>query len=666
MESSSSASNSTSGTGSVPSASTQSTDKGPLWEYVTKVSKSAESGGTWKFKCNFCHEIKTGSYSRVKAHLLQLSGKGVSTCKKVSHANLLEMRTKDIDYERIKINAAPRDVPLPGGGLEFQNTTKKRKSNLSPLAKAFDVDARTQLDEEIARMFYTGGLSFNLARNPYYMRAFMFAANQNLGGYVPPSYNKLRTSLVQQEKANVERLLQPIKDTWKEMGVSFVTDGWSDPQRRPLINFMATSSKGPMFIKAVNCMGEVKTKEYIANLMQEVINEIGHQNVVQIITDNAANCKGAGELIEGLYPHIYWTPCVVHTLNLALKNICAARNTETNSEVYTCCSWITEIHGQVVQIKFFIMNHTMRLSMYNKFTPLKLFSVAETRFASIIVMLKRFKLVKRALESLVMSEEWASYREDDQDKARFVREKVLNEDWWGKVDYILNFTAPIYDMIRACDTDRPCLHLVYEMWDSMIEKVKVAIYNHEQIPLDRNDSFSLFYNVVYEILIARWTKSSTPLHCLAHSLNPRYYSDAWLSENQARVAPHRDGEISQERRKCFERLYSNVDDYDKVLNEFASFSLKTGPFSDIGSLSRMGTMEAKTWWANFGAETPLLQALAFRVLDQPTSSSCSERNWSTYSFVNSLKRNKLTPKRAEDLVFVHNNLRDTPMDMHSL
>ncbi|GJS79846.1 hypothetical protein Tco_0729727 [Tanacetum coccineum] len=55
--------------------------------------------------------------------------------------------------------------------------------------------------------------------------------------------------------------------------------------------------------------------------------------------------------------------------------------------------------------------------------------------------------------------------------------------------------------------------------------------------------------------------------------------------------------------------------------------------------------------------TPLLQALAFRVLDQPTSSSCSQRNWSTYSFVNSLRRNKLTPKRAEDLVFVHNNLR---------
>ena len=34
--------------------------------------------------------------------------------------------------------------------------------------------------------------------------------------------------------------------------------------------------------------------------------------------------------------------------------------------------------------------------------------------------------------------------------------------------------------------------------------------------------FSPFYDVVYEILVARWIKNNTPLHCLAHSLNPKY------------------------------------------------------------------------------------------------------------------------------------------------
>jgi len=50
-------------------------------------------------------------------------------------------------------------------------------------------------------------------------------------------------------------------------------------------------------------------------------------------------------------------------------------------------------------------------------------------------------------------------------------------------------------------------------------------------------------------------------------------------------------------------------------------------------------------------------SLAMKLLSQPASSSCCERNWSTYSFVHSVKRNALTPERAEDLVFVHSNLR---------
>jgi len=36
----------------------------------------------------------------------------------------------------------------------------------------------------------------------------MYLANTDLGGYVPPRYNKLRTILLQQERVNVERLLE--------------------------------------------------------------------------------------------------------------------------------------------------------------------------------------------------------------------------------------------------------------------------------------------------------------------------------------------------------------------------------------------------------------------------------------------------------------------------
>ena len=108
---------------------------------------------------------------------------------------------------------------------------------------------REELNFHIARMFYSGGLPFHLARNPYYVSSYTFVATNLITGYVPPGYNALRTTLLQKERAHVERLLEPTKLSWKEKGVSIVTDGWTDSQRRPLINFMAASESGAMFLK---------------------------------------------------------------------------------------------------------------------------------------------------------------------------------------------------------------------------------------------------------------------------------------------------------------------------------------------------------------------------------------------------------------------------------
>jgi hypothetical protein len=380
------------------------------------------------------------------------------------------------------------------------------------------MEERNKLDAMIARMFYTAGIPFSLARNPWFRKAFTFAANKSnhLAGYVPPSYNKIRTTLLVQERTHVEKLLQPIRSSWSSKGVTIVSDGWSDPHRRPLLNFMAVTEDGPMFLRSINTEGEVKSKEYIRDKLCEIIEAVGPANVVQVITDNASNCRGAGLLVQERYSHIFWTPCVVHTLNLALKSIGSARNEDDHN--YEHFNWISEIVADATHIRNFIMNHSMRLSMFNDSSGLKLLAVAETRFASQVVMLKRFQEIKESLTLMVVSQRWADYRNDNVEGARLVKEKILDDDWWVRVKYFLDFTEPIYSMIRVADTDKPCLHLTYEMWDTMIEKVKSIIYNHEGLHPDEE---SPFFSVVHEILIFRWTKSSTPLHCLAYSLNPK-------------------------------------------------------------------------------------------------------------------------------------------------
>ena len=76
-----------------------------------------------------------------------------------------------------------------------------------------------------------------------------------------------------------------------------------------------------------------------------------------------------------------------------------------------------------------------------------------------------------------------------------MKDMILSDCWWDTVDYILEFTTPIYDMLQAADINKPCLHLVDEMWDSMIKKIKAAIYQHESL---EDDEYSSFWGVVYD------------------------------------------------------------------------------------------------------------------------------------------------------------------------
>jgi len=153
---------------------------------------------------------------------------------------------------------------------------------------------------------------------------------------------------------------------------------------------MAITESEPMFLKSIDGSGEIKDKEFIATHMRHTIIKVGPNNVVQIIIDNAVACKATGILIELEFPSIYWTSCVVHTLNFALKNICAAKNTERNSDAYEQCFWISQIVDDTTFIKNFIVRNFIRLLIFNTFNSLKLFSIAPTRFVSTIVMLKRF------------------------------------------------------------------------------------------------------------------------------------------------------------------------------------------------------------------------------------------------------------------------------------
>ncbi|OEL14703.1 hypothetical protein BAE44_0024278 [Dichanthelium oligosanthes] len=122
--------------------------------------------------------------------------------------------------------------------------------------------------------------------------------------WVLPSFDAARTTMFSTEKENINELTKPCRISWTTTRLSLVSDGWTDITKKPLINFVAASPSGPLFLKAIDTSREVKNKDYMARLFMDMIVEVGHRNVVQIITDNVSVCRAADMLVEAPYPKL--------------------------------------------------------------------------------------------------------------------------------------------------------------------------------------------------------------------------------------------------------------------------------------------------------------------------------------------------------------------------
>ena len=240
--------------------------------------------------------------------------------------------------------------------------------------------------------------------------------------------------------------------------------------------------------------------------------------------------------------------------------------------------WIGNIIEAARHIRNFVQNHTNALTIYKEYTNLSLLKIADTRFASSFMMLKKFGEVKTALGSIVISEFWSFWRKTDQVASKRVKDIVLDDAWWEMVDLIIQIMDPIISLLGFADTDKPILGEVYEGWDSMIESVRSTILQSEYPEYETSPE--AFCDTIQDILVSRLDKNCTPLHCLAHSLNPKYYNHEWLNGGPSRkFPPHMDGDISQGRKEAFRGVFQDRALLDEVEDAFAEFSTGTGQFA---------------------------------------------------------------------------------------
>ncbi|XP_066365495.1 uncharacterized protein [Miscanthus floridulus] len=219
-----------------------------------------------------------------------------------------------------------------------------------------------------------------------------------------------------------------------------MSDGWTDTSHRHLINFLANSPAGTFFLGSVDASSEVADMNLLANLLEKQIDKIGREYVVQIVTDNGSNFKAAGRILMERIPHLFWTPCVAHCLNLLLQDIGEIKefNTVINSSK---------------NVSRFLYKHGRILDLMRQKIGGDLVRPAVTRFATSYLTLASMYKNKQGLRNLVVSEEWHNNSMSKSVEGKRVENIILSVPFWTKLEYCLKASQPLLVALRIADGD---------------------------------------------------------------------------------------------------------------------------------------------------------------------------------------------------------------------
>nr|KAJ0214584.1 hypothetical protein LSAT_V11C400227280 [Lactuca sativa] len=398
--------------------------------------------------------------------------------------NLGRPQKSEDDREKLqRLLSKVKEAESGGVSKSLKNSILSKKATpRKGIEESFGLMERNVVNMKIIRGLCANGISFNVLRNPQFIE-MLNALKKAPEGCKPPSSENARTIgdfsvtmieilvrkvisrsklvsrsppqtlnfptrtvLLDECMRDVEKDLTQVKDTWYTQGVSIVSDGWSNVKHKPLINVLAVNAQGAMFIYADDFSG------------------VGSSNVLQVVTDNAANCKAVGREVEKVYKHVFWSPCCVHTLNLIFKDL--------SNEFF----WLNNTYkrGKII-VKYFL-NHTQVLSIFREKFTLELLRVAKTRFASHYILLKRIKDCREALATTIVLNSWREWLKNGDESTKVLGLKVadtIKDDlFWEDVDNVLAITKPIFLLIKFCDGEGPKMGEIYEKMDNMLGEIK--------------------------------------------------------------------------------------------------------------------------------------------------------------------------------------------------
>ncbi|KAM0882561.1 hypothetical protein ACQ4PT_032185 [Festuca glaucescens] len=399
-------------------------------------------------------------------------------------------------------------------------------------------EERHYVNMQWALFFYECGIPFNVASSRQFQVAIE-ASCQYGSGYKPPSPHELREPLLRDCVKETKLLRKNHEEAWKQYGCTLMSDGWSDRRGRHLINFLVNSPEGTYFLESVDASSECQDARMIADLLEKRIEDVGKENVVQVVTDNGANYKAAGKLLMERIPTLYWSPCACHCLDLMLEDI--GKLKEFKKPI---------ARGR--RVTTFIYRHGRILSLMRKATGgMDLARSTATRFATSFLSLKSLVKHKQALRSLFTSQAWTGNKLAKTQAGLNVQDIILSAEWWHAVEDCLRASAPLLIVLRLADGDEvPAMPEIAALMKYAKERINQGFPQQNKQPLLKK---------IMSIVDKRWeNQMDHPLYGAALFLNPGKFFSIVKSGDDALV-----GEL----RSCFNVFVSynrkNMDRFQK-------------------------------------------------------------------------------------------------------
>ncbi|RVW25080.1 hypothetical protein CK203_115992 [Vitis vinifera] len=568
--------------------------------------------------CIFCDKVTKGGIYRHKQHLVG-GYRNAKKCRKCPehvreemeeymsskknqkeqmnmgseyvNEDLFGLEDEDIGEE---INSRTNITNISSGEMVVQNQ-RSGKMNQTTINDAYKKEARERACTLITRWMYEAAIPFNAVTYPSF-QPMIEAIGQYGVGMKGPTFHEVRVTNLKKELALTKDLMKDHMVEWGKNGCSLMSDGWTDRKERTLVNFLVNCSKGTMFMQSIDASSMIKTGEKMFELLDKWVEQVGEENVIQVITDNHSSYVMAGRLLELKRPHLYWTPCAAHCLDLMLEDIGKLPNIKRTLE-------------RAISLNGYIYNRSGLLNMMRRFTG------------------------QRELLRPAKTRKWAK-----EQKGKTIANIVLMPSFWNTIVFCLKVSGPLVRVLRLVDGEKKApMGYIYEAMNRAKDAIVRSFNGNEEK-----------YKEIFNIIDKRWEiQLHRPLHAAGYFLNPEFFYDKPEIEH--------DAEIMSDLYKCILRLTRDPAKQEKVVAEVSLFTNAQGLFGNELAVRTRKTRAPAEWWAAYGASAPNLQKFAMKVLNLTCSASGCERNWSIFENIHSKRRNRLDHQRLNDLVYIKYN-----------